>query len=91
MTPALAQACRQAVHVVTREGSVLAGEVAVLFILGELGWKELSRLGARAPLAWLAAGAYRAVARHRSLLSRLLGYSTGCSVGGSEGNVKTGT
>lgn len=89
MTPALAEACRQAVHVLTREGTVLRGEAAIFFILGELGWKRMSRLGARVPLVWLTAGAYRLVARHRARISALLGQSSACHAGDFSVNVKS--
>lgn len=80
MTAELARACQRAVQVLPREGLRLGGDAAVLFILGELGWPRLARLGRCVPFRWLIAGGYRLVARHRGWVSRVLGLSRGCSV-----------
>ena len=72
LPPDLAQACQQAVHVVSRQGEVLRAGRAVLFIGGEIGWRRASRLLALPPFVWCVEGLYRIVARHRTLFSRLL-------------------
>ena len=90
MNSALAAACRQAVHVLTCDGRMLAGEAAIFFVLSELGWPRWARLVGRPPLARLAAVAYRAIARHRGRLSALLGLSSACDAEDRSVNVKPG-
>jgi len=68
-----ARACREALHLVLPDGTVLAGERAAAEILSRL--PPLAWLGriARLPGARLLAGLfYRAFARHRRFVSRLL-------------------
>lgn len=90
MSRALATACQQAVQVVTRDGTVLAGAEAVAFVLGEVGWRRLAHLLSRPPLRWLWAWGYRWVAGHRRTLSRLLGLPATCSVAGPPAKAKRG-
>ncbi len=87
MTPALEAACRQAVQVVTRDGRVLAGAEAVVFVLGEVGWRRSARLLSRPPFRWVLGWGYRRVARHRGALSRLLGLPAACRVNEESENV----
>jgi len=70
MTPALAAACADAVHVVTADGRVLRAGRAVLFVLEQLGWPV--RLLALPPLIWPIEWLYRVVARNRAFFSRFL-------------------
>lgn len=72
MTPALAEACRRAVHVLRRDGSILKGGRAVLFILEQTGMGSLARIAARPPLVWLVELGYRLVASHRPFFARFL-------------------
>ena len=72
MTPALYQACRWAVHVVTADGQVLRAGRASLFVLAQIGWSGPTRLFALPPLIWLVEAAYRLVADHRPFFARFL-------------------
>jgi len=72
MTPDLAAACAEAVHVFAADGTRLRGGRAVLFVLEGLGWRRTSRLLGLPPLVWLVELGYRGVARNRRLVSRLL-------------------
>jgi predicted DCC family thiol-disulfide oxidoreductase YuxK len=72
MTPELFEACKRAVHVITREGDTLRAGRACLFILGELGWGASARILALPPLVWLVEIAYRIVAQNRYFFSRFL-------------------
>ncbi len=91
MTPALAGACRQAVQVLTREGTLLAGEAAVFFVLGELGFKRLAKLARSPLLAWIGAAVYRLIAWQRGRLSALVGLPAACGAKNSSVDVKPGT
>ena len=72
MTPALASACAEAVHVVTARGRVLRGGRAVLFVLGVLGWRRAARLFSRKPFVLAVEWGYDVVAAHRPFFDRLL-------------------
>jgi len=72
MTPELAAACRNAVHVLTDDGQLLRAGRASLFVLGKIGHPWLARLLGLPPLIWLVELGYAIVARHRSFFSRLL-------------------
>jgi hypothetical protein len=72
MTPELREACRRALHVLTRDGRTLAGGDALPIIVGALGWHRTARVTARPPLIWLLRPGYALVARFRGPLSRLL-------------------
>lgn len=71
MTPAIATACAQALHVETARGTTLRGGRAVLFILGTLGWRRMARLLSRWPLVLAVDRGYDIVAAHRPSFDRL--------------------
>ncbi|MBV9468010.1 MAG: DUF393 domain-containing protein [Abitibacteriaceae bacterium] len=70
MTPELAAACAQAVHVIKTDGIILRAGRATLFILEQLGWVPLARLLLCPPLIWLVELGYRLIANHRMFFSR---------------------
>jgi hypothetical protein len=73
MTDALAARCARAVHVLGRDGTLLAGGRATLFILEKIGWHpRLARLGRRRPFVWAVELGYWIVARNRPLFSRFM-------------------
>lgn len=72
LTPALAAACRDSVHVRTADGRWLRAGRACLFVLERIGWPRLARVGARAPFVWAVELGYRIVARNRPFLSRFV-------------------
>jgi predicted DCC family thiol-disulfide oxidoreductase YuxK len=71
MTPALADACRRAVHVVRADGTILRGGRACLHLLDVVGHRH-ARIFARAPMLWGIEVGYAVVARNRRLFSKLL-------------------
>lgn len=71
MTPALAEACTRAVHVVTARGRVIRAGRAVLFILHQLGYRCSTRVLAIRPFLWMVELGYAFVARNRGWLARL--------------------
>jgi hypothetical protein len=70
MTPELHGACERALHVLTRDGRRAGGGRAAAWVLVELGYPA-AWLG-RPPLLWFVEAGYRAVARSRGPISRLL-------------------
>ncbi len=72
MTPALHEACAQAVHVVKSDGSVLRAGRATLFILEQIGWGWAARVLSWPPLIWLVELLYGIVARNRPFFARYL-------------------
>lgn len=72
MTPALRQACAEAVHVVTADDRVLRAGRAALHVLRVLGWPRLAGLLALPPFVWGVELGYWLVARNRGRLGRLL-------------------
>ena len=72
MTPALAEACARAVHLVRTDGGILQGARAVLFILEHSGAGFPARLAACPPLVWPLELGYRFVARNRPFFARFL-------------------
>lgn len=72
MTPEIFEACQRAVHVITRDGQVLAAGQATLFVLGELGWGGWARVLAVPPLIWFVELGYRVVAQNRYFFSRFM-------------------
>ncbi len=72
MTPALRAACARAFHVVTKEGRVLRGGRAALYVLGRLGHPGWARVLGLPPLVWAVELCYWLVARNRQLVSRLI-------------------
>ena len=75
MTPALAAACEQAIHVLMPDDTVLRAGRATLFILQELGWGWIARILTVPPFIWAVELGYRFVASHRSFFSRFLSLS----------------
>ncbi|MCC6849395.1 MAG: DUF393 domain-containing protein [Deltaproteobacteria bacterium] len=76
LTPALAAACRDAVHVRTTDGRWLRAGRACLFVLERVGWPRVARFAGLPPFVWAVEAGYRIVARNRPLFSRLLGRAT---------------
>ena len=72
MTPALREACRRAVHVITDRGEILSAGRAVLFVFEQLGYRRTARVLRVAPLVWSVELGYRIVANNRSFFSRFL-------------------
>jgi predicted DCC family thiol-disulfide oxidoreductase YuxK len=72
MSPALRAACARAFHVVTRQGEVLRGGRAALYVLARLGHPLLARVLGLPPLVWAVELCYWLVARNRQLFSRLI-------------------
>jgi len=68
MTPELYRACREAIHVIDREGSIRRGGRAMLFILEHEGWGPIARFLSLPPLIWFVELVYRFVAANRSLV-----------------------
>lgn len=82
LTPALREACRRAVHVVTTDGRVLHGGTACLFVLARIGHPRLARLLSLPPFSWAVALGYRIVVHNRELFNRLLFHSDeACTLG----------
>src|SRR5687767_10813622 len=52
MTAALAAACADAVHVIRRDGRLLRGGRACLFVLEQIGWRGVARVLALPPMVW---------------------------------------
>lgn len=72
MNPALFEACRRALHVVTAQGATLRAGRAMLFILDQLGYRRFARILGVPPFSWAVELGYRLVASNRSLFSRFL-------------------
>lgn len=72
MTPELYEACKKAVHVITRDGQVLRAGRASLFVLERIGYRWTARVLGVPPLVWLVELGYWIVARKRSFFSRFL-------------------
>ncbi len=72
MTDALARACRDAVHVVDGDGTVLRAGRACLHVASLCGFRWTARALMFAPALWIVEAAYRVVARNRRLFSRIL-------------------
>ena len=72
MTTDLHAACTQAVHVIRRDGLVLRGGRAALFILDRLGYRRIARTLALPPFLWVVEAGYGIVARNRGRLARLI-------------------
>lgn len=80
MTPELMERTSREVVVWTRDGELLGGADAVLFVLGETGWGFMARLLAKRPCIGLMRWGYRWVADHRLLISRLLRLPATCTI-----------
>ena len=73
MTPRLARACRNAVHVVAPDGQTLKAGRAALYVLRAIGWPgALITILGLPPLVWLVEIGYRLVANNRPFLSNYL-------------------
>ena len=73
MTPALYEACQQAVHVLTAEGQVIKAGRAGMFILEGLGYpKWLVRPFTWPPLVWFTELGYGLIANNRMFFSRFM-------------------
>ena len=71
MTPALARACDEAVHIVCPDGTLLRGGYGTLYVLRAVGWWWLTPL-MWPPFIWFVELGYAWVARNRVLMSRYL-------------------
>ncbi|MNS39282.1 hypothetical protein D3C72_715590 [compost metagenome] len=65
MTPALFEACHDAVHVLTSDGRVLRAGRAVLYLFEFLGWRRLAWFLALPPMLAVVELGYRFVANNR--------------------------
>ncbi len=74
MTPALREACGEAVHVRTTDGRWLRGGRACLYVLERIGFPRIARAAQQPPLVWLVELAYRVVALNRPFFSRLVAH-----------------
>ncbi len=73
MTPALYEACKRAVHVITAEGRIIKGGRATLFILEVVGYPRwLVRPFSGPPLVWFTELGYRLVADNRGFFSKFM-------------------
>ena len=72
MTSELAQACAQAVQVVSPDGKILCAGRAALFILSSLGWRRSARFFSLPPMIWCVELGYSWMANHRTFLGRFL-------------------
>ncbi len=72
MTDEVFRACPDAVHVLTADGRVLRAGRAVLFLMGELGYRRLARVFGTWPLSLVVEWGYDVVARHRQFFSRFM-------------------
>jgi predicted DCC family thiol-disulfide oxidoreductase YuxK len=72
MTPELAAACDDAVHVICNDGRVLRAGRAMLYILSELGWRRTAAFFSPRPNIWLVEFVYWILASNRQFFSRFL-------------------
>lgn len=72
MTPALREACGDAVHVVTADGDVIRAGRATLFVLERTGWGLLARFLRYPPMIWFVELGYLVVARNRIFFSKFM-------------------
>jgi predicted DCC family thiol-disulfide oxidoreductase YuxK len=72
MTPELARACSQAIHLIAPDGRVSRAGRAAVELLALLGWRRTATLLGRRPLIWLVEVGYRIVADHRPFFARFL-------------------
>ena len=71
MTPELAEACGQAMHILCRDGTLLRAGRAALFLAAEMGWRRTSRFLSIPPMIWFVELGYALVARNRVLAGRV--------------------
>jgi hypothetical protein len=72
MTPALREASRRAVQVVTDRGEILSAGRASLFVFEQLGYRRTARILRIAPFVWAVELGYQLVAKNRPFFSRFL-------------------
>lgn len=74
MTPALREACRRAMHVLTADGALLRAGGAALFVFERTTppWRLFARIARFPPLRWGVEVGYFIVARNRMLFAKLL-------------------
>ncbi len=70
MTPALYEACKRAMHVVTPDGRLLRGGQGCLHILHVLGYRYIAAVLGIWPLSWFVNLGYDLVARNRYVFAR---------------------
>ncbi len=71
MTPELAEACGQAMHILCRDGTRLRAGRAALVLAAEMGWRRTSRFLSIQPMIWFVQLGYTLVARSRRLTGRI--------------------
>jgi predicted DCC family thiol-disulfide oxidoreductase YuxK len=72
MNDALFAACKHALHVVKRDGTVLRAGRATLYVLSHIGWGWFARLLMWPPFVWFVELGYWIVARNRMLFSKVI-------------------
>lgn len=73
MTPAMYEACKQAIHIITPKGEVIKAGRAGIFILEAIGYPRwLTRPFTWLPLVWLTEWGYRLVADNRVFFSKFI-------------------
>lgn len=73
MTPALFEACKRAVHVVTANGEIIKAGRASMFVLEQIGYPRwLVRPLTWPPLVWFTELGYRIVAENRPFFGKFL-------------------
>lgn len=72
MTPEMVAASEKAVQVVTTDGRWISAGRAVLFILGQLGWRRFERFFSWPPVLFFVEIGYWLVANHRVFFSKIL-------------------
>lgn len=72
MTDELRVSCREAVQVVTRDGTVYSAGRACAFVLDQLGYKRLGRFMQWRAIRPLVEWAYRRVANNRDWIGKLV-------------------
>lgn len=72
MTPEIQISAARAMQVISRDGRLIEGGRAVLFVLEQVGWHpRLMRLAAKRPVVWIVDAVYRVIADHRQFFSKL--------------------
>ncbi|TNE44360.1 MAG: hypothetical protein EP343_31935 [Deltaproteobacteria bacterium] len=72
MTPEMYEACHYAIHVVKPNGEVLRAGRAAMFLLQQLGYPTLGRIGSWYPFIWFVELGYFLVARNRGRVYKYL-------------------
>lgn len=72
MTAELRMKCREAVQIVTRDGTVYSAGRACAFVLTQIGYKRLGRFMQWRAIRPLVEWGYRRVANNRALIGRLV-------------------